>query len=261
MRGKYVSGMLLIMVVMLGSIVLIYAAGIPSGATLTPNKNETAPADPPGSISAFAGNVTEMNIDATSTTKTWQGYYGNITGVVELTDGSNNTLYNWTVDSPNGEVYASNESGVIWTNIMCFNFTANGTGCLTGDIPNRGGTSACGTNLTQINLYYNINETRDVDGVNDTFNRLDHDLFYTNSLQFSAGECPTTRLHNNVGTEYFQEILLWSPDSNATVFASKIYNDDASFDEKTVDFEMIVLEDGHGTDEAITTYYFYAELE
>ncbi|MBR9705068.1 hypothetical protein GOV12_06665 [Candidatus Pacearchaeota archaeon] len=260
MREKYVSGMLLIMVVMLGSIVLIYAAGVPSGATLSPQKNETAPSDPPGIISAFAGNVTEVNIAATSTTKTWQGYYGNVTGVVELTDGNNNTLYNWTVDSPNGEIYAANDSNIVWTNIMCFNLTANGTGCNDGTT-NRGGSSPCSQNTSQWNLAFGVNETRDVDGLNETFNRKDHDLFYTNSLEFASGECPNTRLHNDIGDEYFQEILLWSPERNATVFASKIYNNDDSFDEKTVDFEMIVLEDGHGTDEAITTYYFYAELE
>ena len=46
------------------------------------------------------------------------------------------------------------------------------------------------------------------------------------------------------------------------IFASII--EEASvlgFDDRDHDFEMLVLEDGHGTDLATTTYYFYVELE
>ncbi|MEM0465078.1 MAG: hypothetical protein QXW97_00050 [Candidatus Pacearchaeota archaeon] len=231
----------------------------PSGATsITSNSNQTAPADPPQAVSAVAGNVTEINIFGYSTTQSWQGYYGNVTGVIELTDGNNKTLYNWSVISPKGEVYASNHSSVVWTNIQCFNFTANGTLCAE-DSENRGNTSQCGMNLTQLESAYNINYD-DVDGVDETFNSQDHQLFYTNNLLFSSGECRNTKIFDNTGNGVFEEVLLWSPDSKAVVFASLLKNNSIGFNGKTQDFEMLVLEDGHKEDVSISIYYFYVEL-
>ena len=37
--------------------------------------------------------------------------------------------------------------------------------------------------------------------------------------------------------------------------------DEPGFDDNPHDFQMIVLEDGHGTDTATDTYYFWVELE
>jgi hypothetical protein len=261
MREKYIGGLLLLLVVVISSLALVYAATVPSGAQLTPGANQTAPVDPPSRISAFAGNVTGVNVFGYTTTLTWQGYFGNITGVIQLTDNLNNTMYNWSQLNPRGEVYASNETGVIWTNIQCFNFTANGSICTTEDYTNRGGTSRCGSNETLLERDYNINWTSDVDGVNETFNRLDHRLFYTNNLQFSLGECPNTKIYNDTGLGYFDEVLMWSPDSSAVVFASLILDNSMGFDSATHDFEMMVLDDGHGTNLGITTYYMYVELE
>lgn len=246
-------------VILFLQIYTIYAA-IPSGATnLTSISNTTALADFPESVSAVAGNVTEINIFGYSTTQSWQGYFGNVTGVIELTDGNNRTMFNWSSSSPRGEVYASNESGVIWTNIQCFNFTANGTNC-NDDINNRGGTSKCGMNLSQLEGSYNVDD-EDIDGVNETFNRNDHELFYTNNLEFSAGECKNSKILNETGQGIFDEVLLWSPDSNAVVFTSLLKNNVFGFNGKSYDFEMLVLEDGHETDVDITNYYFYIELQ
>ncbi|MBR9705051.1 hypothetical protein GOV12_06580 [Candidatus Pacearchaeota archaeon] len=250
---------ILVVIILMLFNVGLFNAIIPSGGTISPLSNSTSPVDSPQSVSAVAGNVTELNIYGTSVTQSWQGYYGNVTGTIELTDGSNNTLYNWSATSPRGEVYSSNESGVIWTNIMCFNFTANGTLCNEG-IENRGGTSKCGMNLTQLESAYNINAS-DVDGVNETFNRQDHETFYSNSLLFGTGECVNTKLFDSEGVGLFDEVLLWSPESNATIFTSILKEDGGGFSGNSHDFEMIVLEDGHGTDIDITNYYFYVELQ
>jgi hypothetical protein len=258
MRVKYFSGLLLVLI-LIGSLTLVYAATQPSGSTLTPIANETAPADPPASISAFAGNVTEVNVFGYSTTQAWQGYFGNITGVIELTDNLNRTMYNWTQANPRGEVYASIDAAILWTNIQCFNFTANGTNC-SADSANRGATSKCGLNESGLEDMYGINFTSDIEGLNETFNRKDHALFYTNSLEFGVGECPNTKVYNSSGNGLFDEALMWAPDNNATVFVSIIQNNGNGFDGATHDFEMLVLDDGHGTDLAITTYYFYVEI-
>ncbi|MEM0465076.1 MAG: hypothetical protein QXW97_00040 [Candidatus Pacearchaeota archaeon] len=257
--GKQISVFVTVIFLFLLLLNIYFVVAVPSGGFLNIISNSTAPADPPQGISAFAGNVTEINIFGYSTTQSWQGYYGNVSGTIELTDGNNKTLYNWSVISPKGEVYASNHSSVVWTSIQCFNFTANGTLC-EEDSENGGGTSQCGFNESQLEEQWGINYSSDVDGVNETFNRRDHAEFYTNGLQFSQGECPNTKLFNSSGHGLFDVVLLWSPQSNATVFTSLLLNNGDGFDGKTHDFEMIVLENGHGNT-AISTYYFYVELQ
>ena len=82
------------------------------------------------------------------------------------------------------------------------------------------------------------------------------------------GECYHTRLYNHEpgqtpsADNYFEEVLLWDPDKNNTVFTSLLEEADTwGFTNNTYDFEMIVLENGHGTDTSTTTYYFYVELQ
>jgi len=48
--------------------------------------------------------------------------------------------------------------------------------------------------------------------------------------------------------------------SNRTVFASLLSDDALGFDSLPHDFEMLVLEDGHGADTATTSYFFFVEL-
>jgi len=243
---------------------------LPFGASVTEEKTERAPADIAGNDSALAGNITELTIFAYSTTQSWQGYMGNISGVVQLADASDNVLYNWSLASPEGEIYASVNGSITWANIQCFNFSATGT--MADDSAQRGATSLYGMNLTTLEATYGV-AWDDVDGVNETFSLagthesgggFTHTLFYTNSLQFDAGECLSTHLFGNGGSvadASFEEVLLYDPEARAVVFTTLIDEDVLGFDGRTHDFEMLVLEDGHGTNIATTTYFFYVELE
>ena len=94
-------------------------------------------------------------------------------------------------------------------------------------------------------------------------------MFYTNNLQFETGECLSTTIFSHTGeaiNNTFEEVLLYEPDSEAVIFAAILDEEDVSgFDgdgtNEFHDFEMLVLEDGHGTDRDERTYYFYVELE
>lgn len=236
----------------------------PSGAQTEPGIPETAPADPADHENAYAGNVTSVDITGYTTTQSWQGFFGNVSGVIELTDINNNTMYNWTLASPQGEVYAStNETGIMWTHIQCFNFTATGT--YDGNEWGNGGlTNQNGTNITQLEDRYGI-KWDDVDGVNETFfENNGHDEFYTANKQFITSECLSTMVYgpNGPTANLFEEVLLYEPVSSSIIFASLLEeNDPAGFDDANHDFEMLVLENGHGTDVDSTDYYFYVELE
>jgi hypothetical protein len=239
-------------------------AAVPYGANTQVINVSTALADLAGSDNAYSGNVTEINLYGFSTTQAWQGYYGNVTGTIQLADASDNIMYNWTTANPKGQVYASTNSTINWIYIQCFNFTAAGTYAV--DTANAGGVSQFGTNLTQLEAQFNINYT-DVDRINETFvfNGVGgHQPFYTANNHFAEGECMSTRVYDAEGTgtiTNFEEPLLYEPTTASVIFASILEQSTNGFDQRPHDFEMLVLEDGHGTDVAATTYYFFVELQ
>ena len=217
----------------------------PFGANYTQIKTERAPMDEASNHSSLAGNVTELEISGFSTTQTWQGYFGNVSGTIQLADASDNQMYNWTLASPEGEVYATTITSVAWDNIACFDLAGN---------------------HSALETLFNI-ASDDVDGVNETFSDAGtHDLFYTNNVQFSAGDCASTSIYDSTGASvdnHFEEVLQTDSSADtAVIFTAILDEEDVSgFDNAYHDFEMLVLEDGHGTNVATTTYYFYVELE
>lgn len=234
------SIMFLATLVIAFSAIGLVSAEVNGASVVSAGTSSRGPATSPGSSNAQAGNVTELTITGSSLTQAWQGYFGNVSGTIELTDGSGNVLYNWSLASPQGEVYASNSSSVSWTNIQCFNLTANSSAL----------ESAFGIGAN------------DADGVNETFSDANtHAAFSTGSTSFTAGQCPATYVYDSTGAGVsgnFEEVLL--DDGTNTVFASLLEDDLSGFDSKTHDFEMLVLEDGHNGDTTTTTYYFYIEL-
>src|SRR3989339_761148 len=93
--------------------ILLLGAGIaaatpigPSSLQVLNSSSRTLPPTSNSSIDARGGNVTQVNIDALSITKTWQGYYGNITGNIHLDDAANQSFYIWGNGTLTGEVYA-----------------------------------------------------------------------------------------------------------------------------------------------------------
>mgnify|MGYP000427392180 CR=1 FL=1 len=225
----------------------IFAAGFalaaqPYGANYTEINSTTAPADQPQGIPAQAGNVTELNIFGYTTTQSWQGYFGNVSGTIQLADAQDKVMYNWSQTSAQGEVYVANQSSVSWSNIECFNFT-----------------STTELNITQLESAFNINSD-DVDGIDETFNLNDHPEFYVGTTKFTAGKCNNTKLYDENGAGTFYEVLLYDSSTKIPVYAAILSDDTTGFDGKTHDFELIVPEDGHNGDNSVTTYYFYLEL-
>lgn len=258
-RRLLAAGLFAIIILGLASFV---SAIQPFGASVTEIRSERAPADAPTSDGAFAGNVTELTITGFSPTQAWQGYFGNVSGTIQLADANDNVMYNWSLANPQGEVYASTNSTISWTNVQCFNFTADGT-FAGGETP--GATNLHGTNLSVLESSFGM-RSDDVDGVNETFGfTISHDLFYTANLQFSAGECLATAIYDSTGQSVstnFQEVILYEPTTSSVIWTSIL--EEASvlgFDGNDYDFEMIVPEDGHATDTSTTTYYFFVELE
>jgi len=217
-------------------------AVVPNGAaSVTAGASTTAPTSSPANNSAIAGNITELTITGYSTTQTWQGYFGNVSGAIRLADSSGDVMYNWSLAEPSGEVYASTADSITWSLIGCFDLSANGAA---------------------VETTYNIG-SGDADGLDETFALNNHDAFYTNNILIAANLCNSTQLFDSTGTSVdsrFEEVLL--SDGTNTIFASILEDTNVDgFDGNDHDFQMLVLEDGHETNTDTTPYYFYVELE
>ena len=56
-------------------------------------------------------------------------------------------------------------------------------------------------------------------------------------------------------------MIMYEPDSRSVIFTSILEDSKEAFNGNLVDFQMIVPEDGHGTDTDVTPYYFFIEIE
>lgn len=250
-------------VLLLGVMAATFVSALPSGPTepITPISNERWPEWGPQTLVALAGNVTQFDTNSSTITQTWQGYFGNITGMITLGDASNNTLYDWSLANPQGEIYAVRSATVPnWTVIHC----ANETDIATED-------TALGVTVAEDED--SVNATFVIGGAPDQIARfgaaeLTHPLFYVGPVTVTANSCPVAVLYNSSGmpSPYFKEVLL-SDNTTNLIYTGIIahtlnpFAESDGFDDRTHDFQMIVGEDGHGTDVATSTYYFYLELE
>jgi hypothetical protein len=199
-------------------------------------------------VQALAGNVTELNINANTVTRFWQGYYGNISGTIVLGNAEGVNLYQWAAANPQGEIYATkNSTAINWTNVGC----ANESQILNED-------SWIGATINNS------------DSANHTFAKTNHPSFYTGNKLVS--ECRSTSVNGTGDSSIFWEALLVDNGTNAVSMADDIFiytaildQNRLGFDARTHDFQMIVGEPGAGSEEwpngNPTTYYFYVELE
>jgi len=229
----------------------LIAISAPEGPTnLTIINTTTRPLLPSQTVQAQAGNVSQLNIFAYTTTRTWQGYYGNVTGQILLGDAGGNVIYNWEAANPSGQIYAStSQVSFDESNIFCYNFTKFEGSYL---------------NISAYEESLGLSDTS-ADGVNETFNMsLEYDPFYI-GVKYINVTCPVTYLlnaSNQSSRNTYQELMLYDNSSSNVVFASIIRPHGISgFDGNIWDFQMIVTENGHLADTQATTYYFYISLE
>jgi hypothetical protein len=99
----------------------------PFGANVVNLSSTRANPDIAGNTTAIAGKVTELAISGYSVTQAWQGYFGNVSGTIMLADNNDNVMYNWSLASPEGEIYASTNDTILWANVKCLEAERGGT--------------------------------------------------------------------------------------------------------------------------------------
>ncbi len=257
---------LLIILILLAGIMAVYVSADAEGPLGPQSINETHKSTfnvsqrPGVQIWAQAGNLTRLEMHGISQTRTWQGYYGHITGTITLDDAAGNTMYDWYVANPQGKIYASNSSVVNWTGVRCLNYSAVG-----GEL-----------NLTSLESMFNIHPD-DPDSVYRTFNVSGtirdgsaHPHIYVGTKLIGAGTCPATdtyqRNSSDPANNEFVELLL--TDTRSIIFTTIIENKTEGgrggvegFDGNEYDFQMLVLDDGRNGNVQATPYWFFVEIE
>lgn len=243
----------IIFILILAAASFVFAASEPQGSQEL-ELNWSQRNTPYAAISrdALAGNITELKITGKSQTRTWQGYVGNVTGTITLDDASNFTLYDWANAEPRGQIYATPNETVVWSNVTCLDYY-NGQK----------------NNLSHMEDVLGLNDT-ERDGMNETFQYTTHDRVYVGSVQITENTCPTTYLYQDdaVQTTNFQEILLTDNTTDGNIIYTAliedrlpgVLTDKNGYNGVAYDFQMLVGENGHGTDVATTPYWFYVEL-
>jgi len=196
---------------------------------------------PAQQIAAQAGNITQVNITALTITKSWQGYYGNVSGAIVLQNANNNTFYNWSLTSTAGEIYATRTTSVNFATVNC----------------------TAAANLTTEETFLG-QVAADADSVSNTFKKpTSHPTFSVGSVSVGNGSCYATNAFDNTGaqtTDFFQVLLSDASGAGNIVYTTLMNGSKTGFNNQAWDFELLVGQNGHAGGPSTTTYYFYVEL-
>ena len=216
-----------------------FVAAEPSGAEILSNSTETPTPAAAGTVTTAGGSFTTLLLNATTQSMRWKAYVGNVTGSFQLRDGSNYTIYDWNVATIAGEVYASRNSSIDWSQIRCANNTI----------------------LQNEQNSLNITTTKE-DSINRTFNTTVHRSFYVGTELIANSTCRSIATYVNSTRQAasesatFQEILL--DDTQRLVYVTLLENKQQGYNTGQFDFQLIVAESEIAA--TPSSYYFWVEL-
>jgi hypothetical protein len=188
---------------------------------------------------AQGSNVSQVSLDTSLLTDSWQGFYGKITPEI-LLRGENQTLfYKWNSSLSRGQIFASRSNEVNWNTINC--------------------TSANGVSVENDYLDKNINES---DSVTKTFSVTNHPQFVVGAVLLKS--CASTRTNEFGGdrSNVFWNVLLSDNNGEGNIVYTGFVNaSSSSFNNEGTDFQLLVGENGKEGAATTTPYYFYLELD
>jgi hypothetical protein len=210
----------------------------PEGVNYTILDSQTK-ADQSGTqITAQGGNITTLNVASITKTKRWQGFVGNISGQLTLDDAANATLYSWNVTNISGEIYASRNGTIDWTQIAVQNDCE-----VDEDLTGKGS-----------------------DRVSKTFDPSANTVnFSVGTIQINSSTAcaawPYINDSKQTTTKLFENIILTrdtTPNGNKSIYVGILQNGVAGFDGQQYNFQLLVPVNKTS---GFTTYYLYAEIE
>jgi hypothetical protein len=241
MQKNIESGMRIIIAFAIAAVLFIPSAlGAPAGPDIISNSTDYGPSGSNTLINTSGGTISTVNLYGLTQNPHWKAYTGNVSGKLALRDSANYSIYDWTITSVAGEVYASRFNTISWPAIGC---------------ANAGSISSEETAL-------NVTASND-DSISKTFSSTTHRAFYVGSVRIANSTCFSTATFVNNASQAqseamkFQEVLL--SDSSSVVYASLLENKTAGYNTQKYDFQMIVPDYGiiKGSN---VLYYLYLEL-
>ncbi|MFH1316011.1 MAG: hypothetical protein ABII01_00675 [Candidatus Woesearchaeota archaeon] len=232
-----------IMLITIFSMVLLinmpFIMAVPSGPNIDLIRNQTLSPSSAHMINTSGGSITTMVLNSTTQNIRWKAFVGNITGKLTLDDGDGYSVFDWSISTFVGEVYATRSPNYIgWSNINCSTVS---------NISNE-----------EIALNHTANPN---DNISTTFNAQDHSSFYVGHVMIPSDNCYSVHTYVNASNQSadFEEVLLH--DGTSMVYSTVIENDVKGYrPNETFDFQMIVPEVGLNSWTSSTPYYFYVEL-
>ncbi len=225
----------------------VVAEPLGANATVIGNSERGALSNVTVGINATAGNVTELLLNGDQVTKYWQGFFGNVSGDIVLGNGAGQSLYRWASGTINGEIYASrNATRISWADVGCANWSQ----------------------VKNEDAFINASSIDDTDSVNHTFNYTSHPSFQIGSRSISG--CRSTPVNGSsaLTNGYWNALLVDNQtavmEDDIVIYTAIIDTDQIGFNGNVYDFQIIVGENGNGTEffpnGQPTTYYFYVEI-
>ncbi len=229
------------MVITLLSCISVYAA--PAGPSITYISNSTAAVINANRSQDTKGTITTLTMALNQQSYKWKAYVGNVTGSLALDDANGKSIYDWSLASISGEVYATRSSSTPnWANVSCVNQTL--------------------IDAEQAALGIIASSQ---DSLNKTFMYVNHTTFIVGTKTIAADTCRSTATYINDTaqqvntTARFQEVLLRDDLSSFMIYTALINDNQLDYaGTGTVDFQMIIAENESSV--IPTTYFFYAEL-
>ena len=75
-------------------------------------------------VNISGGRIADLSVNATIQNPRWKAFVGNVTGKFTLDDPEGSTVFDWTISSITGRIYAtSNYSAISWSTTNCSNVT------------------------------------------------------------------------------------------------------------------------------------------
>ncbi|MCX8163291.1 MAG: hypothetical protein N3D10_01920 [Candidatus Micrarchaeota archaeon] len=215
---------------------------LPVGATVSAGTPVTLGTIPAGTAAAWGGNITRVNLTINSSTLHWQGFYGTITASLRLASGSGsniNTMKVWDVNTLSGQVYVSRSANVDFTAL-------NSTPVSLADVD------------SAFSFLLNSNDAAANTGTNNA-----NPQFYIGHYIVAANSRPLITTFNNASQPIWKEVVLRHSSTGQPedfVFVGLINSSGIAYNGEPAHFQLIVPENAAG-DSAVSTYYFYGEVQ
>lgn len=216
------------------------------------------------------GYIHYANIDESAPSQKWKAYVGNVSGEFALQDASGNAIYDWTIATITGELYATKEA------------PTGGSGRFQGGIPTWTNVSCANSTMIYDEESQFNHTAADEDSYRNTFkdgNYFNLTTFYAGERQVTdssvvgggAGGCFGAYLNSNNADQFshWQEVVLtdgtYEDEGSGDldfdiVYATLLENNYAGFNNVPYDFQILLPESGLDGAQTATTYYFYVEL-